>query len=646
MAGAVVVAMIGLGVSTRATNQDGQTQVPAQLNDFFVPGTQPDTIVTDIAFAPFDCFICHGIQFVGQVEVASNWQGSMMAQAARDPLFYACLTVANQDVADSGDLCLRCHTPKAWLEGRSIPTDGSALTDFDRDGVACHICHRMVDPDFKPGISPDEDMDVLAAISPLPTRPGSGNYIIDPFDRRRGPFALINDPPHPGDTALLSMGLPSPLFVQSPFHKTSGICATCHDVGNPAYVKQPDGTYALGELGAPHPTGDQYDMFPVERTYSEWLNSEYPIGVDAGGRFGGNLPTTVVSTCQDCHMPDRDGNGCIQGLPELGGQEVYPPRPDMPRHDFAGGNSWVRDAIKELTAEMWPFDLIPNQDEFNSNLDTGQQKSIEMLQLAATLEADQLGGGLNVRVINETGHKLPTGYPEGRRMWINVQYFDTNDQMIGERGVYNLLTADLHGEDTTVYEAQLGIDEAISQATGIPAGVTFHFALNNLYVKDNRVPPRGFDNAVFAEFGGAPVGAVYADGQFWSDTTYLIDSEAVSATVNLLYQTSSKDYIEFLRDQNVTNDWGDKLFELWENHGKSEPVLMASATVDLTAFVRGDADGDFDNDVFDFEQFDLCFTGPDAGPLGDGCAVFDFDVDQDVDKADLAEMQKQNTGPL
>ncbi len=49
----------------------------------------------------------------------------MMAQAARDPLFYAQLDLANADgrparpaVAGMADMCLRCHSPVGWLEGR------------------------------------------------------------------------------------------------------------------------------------------------------------------------------------------------------------------------------------------------------------------------------------------------------------------------------------------------------------------------------------------------------------------------------------------------------------------------------------------------------------------------------------------------
>ncbi len=49
----------------------------------------------------------------------------MMADVARDPLFLANLAIASQDAANSGDLCLRCHLPRGWMAGRSVPTDGS-----------------------------------------------------------------------------------------------------------------------------------------------------------------------------------------------------------------------------------------------------------------------------------------------------------------------------------------------------------------------------------------------------------------------------------------------------------------------------------------------------------------------------------------
>ena len=55
-----------------------------------------------------------------------------------------CKWVANDDRPNLTDLCLRCHAPMAWLNGRSEPGDGSQLIPEDLESVTCDICHRMV----------------------------------------------------------------------------------------------------------------------------------------------------------------------------------------------------------------------------------------------------------------------------------------------------------------------------------------------------------------------------------------------------------------------------------------------------------------------------------------------------------------------
>jgi hypothetical protein len=51
------------------------------------------------------------------------------------------------EVAGSGDLCIRCHSTGGWYGGRSTPTDGSGLASSDDDGVDCDACHSMANPD-------------------------------------------------------------------------------------------------------------------------------------------------------------------------------------------------------------------------------------------------------------------------------------------------------------------------------------------------------------------------------------------------------------------------------------------------------------------------------------------------------------------
>lgn len=168
-----------------------------------------------------------------------------------------------------------------------------------------------------------------------------------------------------------------------------------------------------------------------------------------------------------------------------------------------------------------------------------------MLQKAATMNMTMsyVSGGFRarVRVTNETGHKLPSGYPEGRRLWLNVKAWDINNALVYESGAYDPVTAVLtEGPGVKVYEAILGLSAAEAAATGLPPGPSFHFVLNNMYFKDNRIPPRGFTNAAFDSIQAKPVGAVFADGQYWDDTDYDLPATTHRVTATLYYQTMSK----------------------------------------------------------------------------------------------------------
>jgi hypothetical protein len=108
-------------------------------------------------------------------------------------------------------------------------------------------------------------------------------------------------------------------------------------------------------------------------------------------------------------------------------------------------------------------------------------------------------------------------------------------------------------------------------------GPSFHFVLNNQVFSDNRIPPRGFSNASFALFGGAPVDHSYADGQYWDDTFYSMPPGTTRAEVRLYYQSTSKEFIEFLRDENTTNTKGQEIYDLWRTNGMCPPTMMAEA---------------------------------------------------------------------
>lgn len=624
--------MIGAGLLASIPGLS-RAQVETNLDNFFLKGTQPqdnNPNFEGFIAAAQDCNGCHD-EFTGPrpydpLPIFKNWQGSMKSNATRDPVWKASLAIANQDAPMSGDLCIRCHSPAGWLSGRSTPTDGSALEleGADYEGVTCTVCHRMVDPVARPE-NPDEDDPIRNALinaGMLPTSPGSGNFIVDLTDVRRGPFAHVPGGPNPYPNIPNNFhGVP---IIESPFHRTSELCATCHDVSNPVLSRQLDGTYAPNPTGVAHATQDKYDMFPLERTFSEWANSQYAsVGVQANGVFGGNHPTGVMHSCQDCHMPDVDTYACsFEG-------STYQ-RPDVPAHDFAGGNAWVQDMI----ANLYPSFQVDPQ-----NLMAGKARAIYMLQNAASLEVTDEQCEINVRIINETGHKLPTGYPEGRRMWIAVDFLDQNLSPVASRGYYHGPTADLNEADTKVYEAELGLDENMAAASGVPEGPSFHFVLNNKIYKDNRIPPRGFTNAAFAAVQSAPVAAAYADGQYWDDTQFRVPPGAVSATVSVYYQTASREYIEFLRDENQTNDAGDELYVQWLITGMSPTVLMKQQVIqNLTPGLLADIDCSGVVNLADTARLADCISGP-FQSLVLGCEAFDSDLDGDVDLADLPAIQ-------
>jgi hypothetical protein len=544
-----IVALLG------ATMAGATTPLPTTREDFRLPGTQPLSL-TDPITLPSDCTPCHAGYGQPGVEPFRNWQTSMMAHSGRDPLMWAALAIANQDAPHSGETCLRCHLPKGWLEGRSAPEDGSAMTADDRQGVQCGVCHRLVDPVAAPE-NPAADAAILAALTaPVPAF-GGAMMVIDPIDRRRGPFDVVADlgsDPHGAGVTLVS-----------PFHASSDLCGTCHNLRNPAFVKNTM-TGEFEPSADDTPTSDPTAGFPEQSTFDEWAASEYATTGVYAPEFGGS--GGIASTCQSCHMRPVPGKDASTGLA----------RPDVPLHDFAGANTFIPSILQyhpAFGAEVDP-----------AHLAQGVANATAMLRKAATVTSTLAGGDLTVRVTNETGHKLPTGYPEGRRMWLHVRAFDAQRNVVFESGRYLFGTATLGGYGAApmdpdydpylhVWEVEQGISPALAPVVGLPAGRSFHLALNNVVLADNRIPPRGFTNAAFEAIDAAPVGAAYADGQYWDEVLYPVGPSAVAAEVILYYQTASREYVEFLHDENTTTAAGNILYTLWDQHNESVPVEMS-----------------------------------------------------------------------
>jgi hypothetical protein len=522
-------------------------QVPMTPQDFHAPGTQVGDMPSSALREASECRTCHG-DYDAAVEPYATWAGSLMALGGRDPLFFAQMSNANQDVANVGSFCLRCHVPASVVSGNVNDPSGASLSQRDREGVGCHFCHSLVDPDYKPGISPPEDEPILAGLSEVPNYAANAMFVLDPQGRRRGPYDDTNAPHE---------------ALPSPYHRESALCGTCHDVGNVAVSRLEDGRYRYNLLDAEAPDHDPWTQFPLERTYTEWKLSSFAAGgVDMGGRFGGNRGP-IVSTCQDCHMPTVVGKGCV-----FGGT-----RNDLALHDFAGAAVPSLDLIAAYTAND------PSVDQ--NAVAAGRLKALAMLQRAASVDLRRDGDELVARVTNESGHKLPTGHIEGRRVWLNLRFLDAAGGLLAEVGHYDAVEAHLDEVNTVVYEMHVALSEDAAAATGLTPGPTTRMALADTIWKDTRIPPRGFDIAAF-EAGGAPVvGIDYANGQYWHEQRHPLPPATERIHATLYYQSTPRHYIEALRNGNHTDLWGETLHSLWEQTGRGAPLAMVSEVLIL-----------------------------------------------------------------
>lgn len=497
--------------------------------EVFLPGMQPKE--GGIEFAKVQqCRMCHAGTKNGDADPFLSWQGSMMAQAMRDPVFLASLAIANQDIPDVGEFCLRCHAPRGWLEGRSMPADGSALNEEDNQGVSCDVCHRLVDPMSTEAKSFAKD---------TPPSPGNAMMVVDTANAVRGPY---------GD----GKGAMPHLTRKSEYHASGQLCGNCHDISNPTLAMDANSqpVFAYGH---------------IERTYSEWLLSDYA----KQGKDG---------SCQACHYPTVPGGGTAS---RFGGLQ----REHFVVHGPVGSSLWVQDA----TWMAWNGKGMDRK-----AFDLAKQRTQALLKTAATLKLTfPASGTARLRVTNETGHKLPSGYIEGRRTWINARFYDRSGKVIQEIGRYGDADDTIFGkavrvptlldpEQTTVYECLPGISEAQGKKYGKEPGKSFHFVLNDVILKDNRIPPRGFKNSTFKAHLSEPIGAEYQDGQYWDERDFKLPAGCVKVSASLMMQSVSWEYLKFLAEENNTNDWGRRLYEIWTKTGKCPPVAVASVEADVS----------------------------------------------------------------
>jgi hypothetical protein len=48
-----------------------------------------------------------------------------------------------------------------------------------------------------------------------------------------------------------------------------------------------------------------------------------------------------------------------------------------------------------------------------------------------------------------------------------------------------------------------------------------------------------------------------------------------------MYQSVSWEYLKFLAEENKTDEWGKRIYEIWSKTGRCEPTVMATIEKDV-----------------------------------------------------------------
>ncbi len=469
-----------------------------------------------------NCSFCHDAltDGVNDISIVSTWSTSMMANATRDPYWQAKVASElkrNPQLTDFiNDACSRCHAPMAndsaikddiepQIFGLGFLDPDNAYFEHAADGVSCTLCHQIEDGDG----------------DGLPDGGTSGGFVVAEYMNRvdRPAYGEYADPiaePMQMDVAFTPK--------QGTHTGTSELCASCHDLKTPT-VDDPD------------------NMFPEQMVFTEWRNSDF---VTDG---------TQEKSCQACHMPELDDAVKISNRPVWLAE-----RSGFTKHDMLGANTVMLEILDSnrvelgVTAQGFAQAITRNR---------------AFLKTAATLDilnpalvSSELS--LDVRVTNLTGHKLPTAYPS-RRMFIHLVVTDSDSGAVlfesGKMGVdddgsveglntdINNTTYEPHYEEITSPDQVQSYEPIMMDS----AGEVTHTLLRAAgYVKDNRLPPSGFDKVDLESSDVPVVGAAMNDVDFIDGSDVVkyrisnIGSSNLTVTAELQYQALSFGHLQNL----------------------------------------------------------------------------------------------------
>ena len=449
------------------------------------------------------------------------WRSTMMANASRDPLWRAVVSV-EVAATPSRQLeietkCLTCHAPMAREVGFSDHGTGSLMHQLDcvdatselaRDGVSCTICH---------GIRAD-GLGTPASFS--------AGFQLDGerlFGPHRQPF-------------------PMPMRRFSGFTPTHGeqvlesaLCGSCHTVE----------THALSPEGE-----DQGVVFLEQSPYLEWRNSIFDTERPSPGR--------AASSCQDCHAPkyDSGGRALLTRIARNPMGSDFPrvvPREPFGRHLFVGGNTLVLSMLRDHGEALR---TKAPREAFDATIEATREQLGRSASLAIR-GFRKAADGLELEVIvsNHSGHKFPTGHPV-RRAWLHVVVRDAQERVVFESGAHDeagrlmdmsgaVLASELAGGPVEPHREVVRAGNEVACFEAVMADVEGHpthlLMRGASWYRDNRLLPAGWSGEHADALRTFPVGVEDVDFIGGSDRVrFEIAAQGegpYSVEAELLYQT-------------------------------------------------------------------------------------------------------------
>lgn len=549
------------------------------------------------------CASCHKgtstvMNFKGKdISPVTSWKHSVMAHSMDDPYFQAVVEEETHVFPHMKgfieDTCLRCHAPMGHAHFHATSGSGdfysfsSAIaSNHAREGVGCTSCHQIKDV-------------ALGTVASM-----SGQFTLNTEqDRVGGKLPIYGPFANPLGQAMQNRTQYTPTHPAFGHMSESKVCATCHNLYTPT----------LGINGYPItiPGTTTAVQFAEQTPYWEWLNSD----------FGRNKGSATYKTCQSCHMAEPEPGYKTQITTQ---PTNAPQRSPFAMHDMLGGNTHLLEVLKNYREVLGIAGATTT-----AGFDAKIADTKAMLRKAAALEIQQASNNqgvltIPVTITNLTGHKLPTSYPS-RRMWLHLVVKDSTGAVIFESGAVDQTgRIKLDTQFTTTeclsivkdrskydysqcYEPHRDVISNPNQVAiyesvlGDENGDVTHVLLHaRRYLKDNRIPPKGYlksglpANPAEPELKDADVIGVdlakdvdfaagfSGSGANGQDTvTYNVNvagrSAPFSVQADLFYQSTRPSFVKGLHaDQEITEDSYVRRFKSMYESVPPTPASIAS----------------------------------------------------------------------